>query len=269
MHDLAAEFGVPVEQLMGTLREMNIFVRSHMSALEPDQVSAVRVRWEREKRKAAEPATPRKGRRKTAAPATPVPAQTEAKPARRRRTAADVAEQEAKAAQEAEDEAANPSFDPEKPVTFEEQPTEAKQTLSLEERAKMLFKDLPAMSSDEPPEAVPGEADAAALRAESGGAAETVPASPPASKLPPIPPRPPRPALSLRPAAPTPAATSGTPAKKPFIPPRVQRPAPPSVGGRGGSPRGGPGGPGGPRPVFSSSSPQPARPASSGAGGPA
>ena len=38
VHDLASEFGVPVEQLMGTLREMNIFVRSHMSALEPDQV---------------------------------------------------------------------------------------------------------------------------------------------------------------------------------------------------------------------------------------
>ena len=44
VHDLAAEFGVPVEQLMGMLREMNSFVRSHMSALEPDQVSAVRVR---------------------------------------------------------------------------------------------------------------------------------------------------------------------------------------------------------------------------------
>ncbi len=55
VHDLAAEFGVPSDQILGMLREMNIFVRSHLSALEPDQVSAVRVRWEREKRKSAEP----------------------------------------------------------------------------------------------------------------------------------------------------------------------------------------------------------------------
>ncbi|MEO5824590.1 MAG: translation initiation factor IF-2 [Gemmatimonadales bacterium] len=266
VHDLAAEFGVPVEQLMGTLREMNIFVRSHMSALEPDQVSAVRVRWEREKRKAAEPATARKGRRKAVAPATPAPAQVDAKPARRRRTAAEVADQEAKAAEEAEHEAANPSFDPEKPVTFEEQPTEAKQTLSLEERAKMLFKDLPAMASDEQAEDVNAETAAAAPSPDAAEDADTAPAPAPVLKLPPIPPRPPRPTLAPRTAAPTPAASSGTPAKKPFIPPRVQRPAPAATGGgRSGPPRGGPGGP---RPVFSSSTPQPPRPASGGSGGP-
>ena len=98
VHDLAAEFGVPVEQLMGTLREMNIFVRSHLSALEPDQVSAVRVRWEREKRKASEAPAPKKGRRKVAEPA-PAPPPLDGKPVRRRRTAAAVAEQEAKAAE--------------------------------------------------------------------------------------------------------------------------------------------------------------------------
>ncbi len=54
VHDLAAEFGVAAEQLLGMLKDMNIFVRSHLSALEHDQVSAVRVRWEREKRKSAE-----------------------------------------------------------------------------------------------------------------------------------------------------------------------------------------------------------------------
>jgi len=73
VHDLAAEFGVPAEQLMGMLRDMNIFVRSHLSALEPDQVSAVRVRWEREKRKAAEAPAPKKGRRKAAEPVAPAP----------------------------------------------------------------------------------------------------------------------------------------------------------------------------------------------------
>ena len=45
VHDLAAEFDIPPEQLMQLLRDMDIFVRSHLSALEGDQVSAVRVRW--------------------------------------------------------------------------------------------------------------------------------------------------------------------------------------------------------------------------------
>ncbi|MEZ0334424.1 MAG: translation initiation factor IF-2 N-terminal domain-containing protein, partial [Gemmatimonadales bacterium] len=66
VHDLAAEFGVAPEQLLNMLKDMNIFVRSHMSALEGDQVSAVRVRWEREKRKHAEEPAPKKGRRKAA-----------------------------------------------------------------------------------------------------------------------------------------------------------------------------------------------------------
>ena len=39
VHELAAEFGISAEQLMGLLKEMNIFVRTHMSALEPDQVA--------------------------------------------------------------------------------------------------------------------------------------------------------------------------------------------------------------------------------------
>ena len=64
VHDLAAEFGVAPEQLLGMLKEMNIFVRSHLSALEHDQVSAVRVRWEREKRKSAEEPAAKKGRRR-------------------------------------------------------------------------------------------------------------------------------------------------------------------------------------------------------------
>ena len=57
VHDLAAEFGIAPERLLGMLKDMNIFVRSHLSALESDQVSAVRVRWEREKRKSAEEPT--------------------------------------------------------------------------------------------------------------------------------------------------------------------------------------------------------------------
>jgi len=43
VHDLAAEFGVSSEQLLAMLKDMNIFVRSHMSALEGDQVSDARL----------------------------------------------------------------------------------------------------------------------------------------------------------------------------------------------------------------------------------
>ena len=85
VHDLAAEFVVAPEQLLSMLKDMNIFVRSHLSALESDQVSAIRVRWEREKRKSAEEPTAKKGRRK-AVKAEPAPAPVEAKPTKRRRT---------------------------------------------------------------------------------------------------------------------------------------------------------------------------------------
>ena len=91
VHDLAAEFGVAPEQLLNMLKDMNIFVRSHMSALESDQVSAVRVRWEREKRRSAEEPAAKKGRRKAAKAAEPAPVAAEAKPTKRRRTAAEVA----------------------------------------------------------------------------------------------------------------------------------------------------------------------------------
>jgi translation initiation factor IF-2 len=94
VHDLAAEFGVAPEQLLSLLKDMNIFVRSHLSALESDQVSAVRVRWEREKRRSADEPAAKKGRRK-AAKAEPAPAAAEAKPTKRRRTAAEVAQVEA------------------------------------------------------------------------------------------------------------------------------------------------------------------------------
>jgi translation initiation factor IF-2 len=97
VHDLAAEFGITSEGLLNLLREMNVFVRSHLSALEADQVAQVRVRWEREKRKGTGETKVKKGRRKATKKAAPKPTAT--KPVRRRRTAADVAKAEAKAAE--------------------------------------------------------------------------------------------------------------------------------------------------------------------------
>ncbi len=279
VHDLAAEFSVPVEQLMGMLREMNIFVRSHMSSLEPDQVSAVRVRWEREKRKAADAPAPKKGRRKVVE-APPAAATAEAKPARRRRTAAEVAEQEAKAAVEAEHEA-KVAFELAPALELEKSASDLKPGLSLEERAKRLFKDLPPQPEAAATEdAAPSETEAAAAPAE---AAVALPAETPQPVERPFIPS--RPSMPPRPSAPTmrpttsgdmttaPSGPGGVP--KPFIPPRIQRPTP-AAGGQGGRPSGPPqrggqgGGPSGrPRPVFSSSTPAPGRtgsgPASPGA----
>ncbi|MEP6591022.1 MAG: translation initiation factor IF-2 N-terminal domain-containing protein, partial [Gemmatimonadota bacterium] len=263
VHDLAAEFGVPVEQLMGMLREMNIFVRSHMSSLEPDQVSAVRVRWEREKRKAAEAPAPKKGRRKVVAAAPQAPV-AEAKPVRRRRTAAEVAEQEAKAAVDAEEEA-SASFEIAPVRELDKPAAEAKSGLSLEERAKRLFKDLPPEAEAAIADATP-DAPAAEVPAATEPEAPTAPPAPPVERpvvpsRPSIPPRPSGP--TIRPAStgdPTTAPSGPGAPKKPFIPPRVQRPTP-AASGQGGRPtgpaRGGSGGR--PRPVFSSSTPAPGR----------
>src|SRR3954468_11078802 len=124
------------------LKDMNIFVRSHMSALENDQVSAVRVRWEREKRKHAEEPAPKKGRRK-AVRAEPAPVPVEAKPAKRRRTAAEVAQVEAQA--QAEKAAELAALELERPVVEIEETSPAQ---TLEERARALFKDLPPATAE-------------------------------------------------------------------------------------------------------------------------
>ncbi len=45
VHDLAAEFGVESGQLITLLADMEIHVRSHLSALDEGQVARVRTRW--------------------------------------------------------------------------------------------------------------------------------------------------------------------------------------------------------------------------------
>jgi translation initiation factor IF-2 len=192
VHDLAAEFGVPPEQLLGMLKDMNIFVRSHLSALENDQVSAIRVRWEREKRKSAEEPTAKKGRRK-AVKAEPAPPPVEARPSKRRRTAAEVAVAEAQAQSEREAELA--ALELERPMAPEIEEPAATQT--LEERARALFKDLP------PAPAEPYEESGAPTTTDEPAGAQAVDAAP---------------ASAPRPAAPS------APTRAPFIPPRIQRP---------------------------------------------
>ncbi len=179
VHDLAAEFGLPPEQLLGLLKDMNIFVRSHLSTLENDQVSAVRVRWEREKRKHAEEAAPKKGRRKAvkvAAP-EPVPVAAEARPSKRRRTAAEVAQAEAQ--QQAERAAELAALELERPIVHELEP---QPTQSLEERARALFRELPPTPPDTEEEAGTAVAEPPGVLAQSAA-----PAAP--ARTPFIPPR--------------------------------------------------------------------------------
>jgi len=168
IHDLAAEFGIPSEQLLGMLKELDIFVRSHLSPLKPEQVALMRARWERDKRKQKDGPAPPKRRRavKAVEPVAAPPA--DERPKRRRRTAAEMAvvdaEAQAEAAIEAERELkAREALEAAKAVDEEAKP-------SLEERAAALFKELPA--------------------------ADDARAEPPAAPIPslPLPRRPPRPA---------------------------------------------------------------------------
>ena len=230
VHDLAAEFGVAPEQLLNMLKDMNIFVRSHLSALESDQVSAVRVRWEREKRKSSEEPSAKKGRRK-AAKAEPAPPAVEIKPSKRRRTAAEVAEVEAQV--QAEKAAEMAALELERPVIHE--PEESVPTQSLEERARALFKDLPPapVETNETEVAIPEEPV-------NGGAPEAPlfrPSPPPSSapRAPFIPPRVQRPAAATN-RGPKPVFSSSAPAS-PSRPSSPQRPGAPARPGQGGGQR--------------------------------
>jgi translation initiation factor IF-2 len=230
VHDLAAEFGVPPEQLLGMLKDMNIFVRSHLSALENDQVSAVRVRWEREKRKIAEEPTAKKGRRK-AVKAEPVPVPAEPRPAKRRRTAAEVAVAEAQAESERAAELA--ALELERPIVHEVE--EAVPTQSLEERARALFKDLPPAPAEPYKDGPAGDAAATAQPVDTAASpprrvtpsdATRAPFIPPRIQRPPASPRGPKPVFSS--SAPAAPGRSGGPPSRPG--------GPPARPGQGGAP---------------------------------
>jgi translation initiation factor IF-2 len=201
IHDLAAEFGISSEQLMGLLQEMNIFVRSHLSPIKDEQASMVRARWEREKRRQKEQPAPTKRRRAAKVAPEPAPVVEEARPKRRRRTAAEVAaaeaEAQAAATAAAEEEArARQALEATRAMELEEE----KATPSLEERAAALFKDLPAA----PPAAEP----AAGVTETPVPVSASVPGAPMAPPPPPAAPRPfiptpvrPRPVASATPGA--------------------------------------------------------------------
>ncbi|MFN8572731.1 MAG: translation initiation factor IF-2 [Gemmatimonadaceae bacterium] len=87
VNDMAGEFGITADEVIGLLRQMDVPVRSHLTVLTDDQVARIRARWEREKRARIEKpaAAPARRRRGTAAaetteaaPAKPVKASTKA-----------------------------------------------------------------------------------------------------------------------------------------------------------------------------------------------
>ncbi|HXH62831.1 MAG TPA: translation initiation factor IF-2 N-terminal domain-containing protein, partial [Gemmatimonadales bacterium] len=148
IHELAAEFGISSEQLMGMLKEMDVFVRSHLSPLKDEQVALVRAKWERDKRKSKEPSAPAKRRRVVKAAPEPAPEPVTARPTRRRRTAAEVAaaEAEAQAVAQVEAEAEQKARDILEAAARAQ--AEEKPVVSLEERAAALFRDAPAAPSE-------------------------------------------------------------------------------------------------------------------------
>ena len=143
--------GSAADQLLTLLRDMGVSARSPSASLEDTQVSAVRVRWEREKRRQAEaPATKKPVRKKAAAkvaaPEPEPPAADAGRPARRRRTAAEVAEAQATADAEAARVAAEEAFTMErdKPTpVFAPDPMITTPMPTIEERARAIFRDLP------------------------------------------------------------------------------------------------------------------------------
>ncbi|PYP40126.1 MAG: hypothetical protein DMD43_09135, partial [Gemmatimonadetes bacterium] len=185
VQDIASELGVAPEQLMTLLKEMHVFARGPQSSLEDDQVAALRVRWEREKRKQKEepPKKPkRRAAKAAAAEPAPPPAEPAVRPSKRRRTAAEVAEVEAQAELERQAEAAAAAaFDLERPVLEKlelPEPTGLPMP-TIEERARALFKELPPL----PAEAETTEEE---VRAEQPPEPPTIPlrpAPPPAQPL--------------------------------------------------------------------------------------
>jgi translation initiation factor IF-2 len=76
--DMAGEFGIPTDEVMTLLRQMDVAVRGPASVLPDDQVARIRLRWEREKRHRAEKVAPAAPVRRKKAGATEAPVEAAA-----------------------------------------------------------------------------------------------------------------------------------------------------------------------------------------------
>ncbi|MGQ0537323.1 MAG: translation initiation factor IF-2 [Gemmatimonadaceae bacterium] len=209
VHDLAGEFAVPAEDVIGLLRAMDVPVRSHLTVLTDDQVARVRARWEREKRarqeRAAAPVATQARRRKGAAaasvPAAPEPA-AETSAVRRRRRVVEAPAAEATTPAPGEAPVATEVAAPPEPEVIEAPVPPVERP---DERERMVAQPKTRSPSDVPPRAEP-------------------PAPPFAAPAPFTPPPQARPASAERarprpiaPGAPRPRPVAGS---SPYMPPR-------------------------------------------------
>ena len=221
--DMAVEFGIPVDEVQGLLRQMDVPVRSHLSPLTDDQVSRVRARWEREKReraqKQAAPPAPAR-RRRGAAAATPAPepvvvAPVEAagEPVRRRRKAADVAAAaEVAAAEQAATDAVEASQAAERAERAEREAAEAAAAAARAEEIKAArAAEVRAQEEarQEPPREEPVVAEAVVTSPTSATAPTPTPPSAPRIEMP---------RSSAPSAPPTPVGSSERPRPRPITP---------------------------------------------------
>jgi translation initiation factor IF-2 len=219
--DLAGEFGVPADEVVSLLRQMDVAVRGGSSSLSDDQVARIRARWEREKRaradrKDAPAAAPRRRRGAAAAKeeqpaAAPATATAEATPVRRRRRPA----AEVQAAAEAAEAAAQAAAEKEAVER------ESEERAAAEREAAQLAADQQRKAAEEAAAARQAELEAATSTGDEPEAEQEAarPASAQGTEAPPAPaPVSPRPATSApRPRPVTPGAprprpvASGTP----------------------------------------------------------
>jgi translation initiation factor IF-2 len=244
VHDMAGEFGISADEVMGLLRQMDVPVRSHLSPLTDEQVARVRARWEREKRVRAErqaapaaPARRRRGAATAAVAAEPTPAtpeSAEGAQVRRRRKAADVAAAAAEVAAEqaAADALAQQAAAAAAAERAEAERQEAERQEAERARAAAQAAAAAAQAETEAAEEEQVEESSVAPQAGAADGARTAPARPAGGG--PLPPAPgadrPRP-RPITPGAPRPRpVTAGSP-----FPPRPVASA--SPGGFGGATR--------------------------------
>ena len=278
--DMAGEFGIPADEVINILRQMDIPVRSHVSPLTDDQVARVRARWEREKRARSAAPAPAAGarRRRGAAAAAETPApEPEPSHAVRRRRAADVVVPEPLPAVP-EPSPVTASAEPQQPAPVAAQEAAAPEPVRARRPAPVAPAKPRAASAQseastdagpakaatapvEIPQAAAPEASPAAVHSPSAPVAPVAPA--PAPLAPPAEPRadlqtahsapPPRPASS-RPDRPRPTPLPPLQPRASATPPRPLTP---------GGPRPRPGSSSNQRPGSGSSSPRPAQASSS------
>ncbi len=253
--DMAGEFGIPADEVIGILRQMDIPVRSHVSPLTDDQVARVRARWEREKRaRSAAPAPAAGARRRRGAAAAAEAPTPEPEPSHgvRRRRAADVARDKPPEVKPPEPVAAAVESEPEAQPAPEAAPSRVRRpapvtpAVSAERAATRQPAAAPSeatTAATTAPPAAPTSSETVVAAAESTPAPSVTPAAPPAA------PAQPRPELQTAHSAPV---------QRPSMP-RSDRPRPtplPPLQPRASATPPRPLTPGGPRPRPGSSSNQ-------------